>query len=460
MTLGKTPLQHDQLSGVDEDQHHSKKHDLSSDNHTGKLDESKIIYRNPPLHTHKFDAVTSGKIKVKKQGSAETKAHSLIEFRGDSVSITENTQFDRIIVDIGTSIITVPAGTPEHYVLSSYGSPSDSTGIWREPYIRQSLTGTLIGTRPEINLLPIGSYLTISAVDDPVNNRVNFYLESIGNSPSSTVTSETSFGQAANAGSATTYSKGDHTHGTPANPVTAHEITYNHALLHSNANDPTSDQKAALAGTSGTPSSTNKYVTNDDSRNTNQRTPTSHDSSYHTVTYEVQSNKGVAGGYCGLDGSTLVAESKMGTGTGTSSKFLRGDRFWTTVTWANVDKGTSNISDITTRSHTSLSDIGSNTHSTIDSHLSNTTTAHDCTSSATASKIIIRDAAGRAEVEGPTSTKEIATKGYCDGLSHLPAGSTNAVLYYDGSWKALAAPDPSQDFHLGCMKGNMTWDAV
>ncbi len=35
---------------------------------------------------------------------------------------------------------------------------------------------------------------------------------------------------------------------------------------HSNANDPTSDQKAALAGTSGTPSGTNKYVTNQDGR--------------------------------------------------------------------------------------------------------------------------------------------------------------------------------------------------
>ena len=40
---------------------------------------------------------------------------------------------------------------------------------------------------------------------------------------------------------------------------------------------PSSDQKAALAGTSGTPSSINKYVTDADSRNTNSRTPTAHD---------------------------------------------------------------------------------------------------------------------------------------------------------------------------------------
>jgi hypothetical protein len=45
---------------------------------------------------------------------------------------------------------------------------------------------------------------------------------------------------------------------------------------HSNANDPTADQKAALAGTSGTPSSTNKYVTNSDARLSDARTPVAH----------------------------------------------------------------------------------------------------------------------------------------------------------------------------------------
>ena len=38
----------------------------------------------------------------------------------------------------------------------------------------------------------------------------------------------------------------------------------------------TPDQSAALAGTSGMPGSTNKFVTNNDSRNTNARTPTAH----------------------------------------------------------------------------------------------------------------------------------------------------------------------------------------
>jgi hypothetical protein len=51
---------------------------------------------------------------------------------------------------------------------------------------------------------------------------------------------------------------------------------------HSNANDPTVDEKAALSGTSGMPSAANKYVTDADSRNTDARTPAAHnhDSDY------------------------------------------------------------------------------------------------------------------------------------------------------------------------------------
>jgi hypothetical protein len=45
---------------------------------------------------------------------------------------------------------------------------------------------------------------------------------------------------------------------------------------HSNSNDPTASEKAALAGTSGAPSGTNRLVTDQDSRMTNVRAPAAH----------------------------------------------------------------------------------------------------------------------------------------------------------------------------------------
>lgn len=48
----------------------------------------------------------------------------------------------------------------------------------------------------------------------------------------------------------------------------------------SGANMPSAGEKAALAGTSGTPGAGNKYVTDADSRNTDARTPTAHATSH------------------------------------------------------------------------------------------------------------------------------------------------------------------------------------
>jgi len=67
-------------------------------------------------------------------------------------------------------------------------------------------------------------------------------------SPSATVVTETAYNQASAAGAALTFSRGDHTHGSP-----------------SDANIPTAAQKAALVGT-GTPSALDPYVNDSDLR--------------------------------------------------------------------------------------------------------------------------------------------------------------------------------------------------
>jgi hypothetical protein len=45
-------------------------------------------------------------------------------------------------------------------------------------------------------------------------------------------------------------------------------------------------------------------------------------------------------------------------------------------TWAQINKATSSIADITTKSHTLLSDIGTYTHAQLDAHIDSDTTAH------------------------------------------------------------------------------------
>src|SRR3990167_10000585 len=48
-------------------------------------------------------------------------------------------------------------------------------------------------------------------------------------------------------------------------------------------------------------------------------------------------------------------------------------------TWAQVDKTTSSIADITTKSHTALTDIGTNTHAQIDTHIADSGDPHGST---------------------------------------------------------------------------------
>ncbi len=184
-----------------------------------------------------------------------------------------------------------------------------------------------------VKSLEPGTYGQVLTADPNQASKMKWAAAGGGSgTPSDSVVAETSFGASQSAGTASTYSRGDHTHGTPVNPVTGHEASYNHALLHANTNDPTADQKAALAGTSGTPSATNKYVTNDDSRNTNARTPVAHN---HAAT-EITSGS--------LDGDRLPALSTAKRGgvpaTGApSGKYLRDDDTWQTVSGGSSPAG-------------------------------------------------------------------------------------------------------------------------
>ncbi len=55
---------------------------------------------------------------------------------------------------------------------------------------------------------------------------------------------------------------------------------------------------------------------------------------------EQSSNKGVAGGYAGLDGGGFVATGQLASGTASAATFLRGDQTWATVSGGASDATT------------------------------------------------------------------------------------------------------------------------
>lgn len=105
--------------------------------------------------------------------------------------------------------------------------------------------------------------------------------------------------------------------------VTIHESTFDHGLLHSNSHDPSADEKAALAGTDGTPGAANKFVTDIDPRNSDPRIPISHNHAESEIT----------GLVAGLQGKADLSEGKvlaseLGGPGADNTKFLRGDMTW------------------------------------------------------------------------------------------------------------------------------------
>lgn len=115
-------------------------------------------------------------------------------------------------------------------------------------------------------------------------------------------------------------------------------------------------------------------------------------------------------------------------------------------TWAQIDKTSSNISDLGTKSHTSLDDIGSNTHAQIDTHIGGDGSDHADVATNTAHAT--GDGSDHSDVASNTSARhthanqaqlDLVTDGDHDARTDDPHGTLDDVVYC----KAISVEDPT-----------------
>lgn len=127
-------------------------------------------------------------------------------------------------------------------------------------------------------------------------------------------------------------------------------------------------------------------------------------------------------------------------------------------TWAQVNKATSNIADITTKSHTSLTDIGTNTHAQIDTHVANTSNPH----SVTKTQVGLGNVTDNAQLKIASNLSDLNSASIA--LTNLGLTATATELNYtDGVTSAIQTQlDTKVDENAGitgATKTKVTYDA-
>ncbi len=281
----------DPVPGHESSYDHSKLHDQvhGSTDHSGNIGtESQVTFDNAAGHDH--DGTDSKQVAHSDLAGASTDDHHAQAHDLDSTDHTGDLSWSKVD-KTGASLADLP--TRNH---------SDLQGVSADQHHAQSHGATDHSGNifPDADQTLGGHYLDVSQIAAPANPAAGtrrvfvdqsdgeikvkksdggvVSLEGGGGTPSDSVQAETSFGQSSSAGSATTYSRGDHTHGTPADPIPAHDGA----------------------------SSAHASATN----------------------LEKTANKGSANGYAGLDGNTKVPTVQLGGAGADNTKYLRGDQTW------------------------------------------------------------------------------------------------------------------------------------
>jgi hypothetical protein len=203
---------------------------------------------------------------------------------------------------------------------------------------------------------------------------------------------------------------------------------------------PSTGEKSALAGNSGTPSNTNRYITQDGLTFTNtsgtitnaqhgDRGGGSLHSTATTSTHGFMSSgdKTAFNNRLPTTAEKAALEGSHGA-PGASNKYVTEQGLEEGLDFENIE-GT-----ITDSQHGSRGGGSLHATATTSSHgflsSSDKTKLNDATSAATASKLMQRDGSGRAKVSAPSASDDIATKGYVDTKTS-PAGSDGQIQFND-----------------------------
>jgi hypothetical protein len=219
---------------------------------------------------------------------------------------------------------------------------------------------------------------------------------------------------------------------------------------HLNSNDPATEEKAALAGTSGAPSATNRYVTDQDSRMTSARPPQAH-ALLGTGHGDTTPGSAVRGDLITAAGSSQVTWTRLPIGAAGRCLMSNGlDASWNTCVFTGFQQGSLPFADAggnLVENNSRLKWDNSNRMLSVGNNLSQATVyVYDSQPSTGVTGLVVRGGQGQSSTPlqtwlGPIGTElaRVDPAGNISGASFRATTSASRAAWGD----AGAASDPS-----------------
>lgn len=182
----------------------------------GQFIKGRLIFTGPDLATIPEDDLTFGGAAV---AHLEDGAFTVALIANDATGINPSGGTYKVESDFTNAPnwvrhISLPKDSPS-VMLADVLVPDPVAGTYTVLKNPDTIGDVVVSGTPAAGQVPMATSETTATWQDPPTGGDG----SGGGTPSSSVAAETSYGQASGAGVASTYSRGDHTHGTPAAPT-------------------------------------------------------------------------------------------------------------------------------------------------------------------------------------------------------------------------------------------------